>query len=221
MDVPAPYGPYGGSFMDTKRNIFWGMAATEGQEAVKVDLNGTQRTLERIPGVYAPTQYFVPTYVPEKDVMVTSSIYGDGQGIITVSVFDLSSGKPVGYAPKFETQQICDLKFPGIAIEWCPDTGKFYLYFGFGTTKIYVATPPSNGDWRSGTWTWSIETMGGEVPINVIEVAPNAQGGHPFTKWKYNRKLKCFMWSQGTVSRLSPDGTMRKGAFQLYRPLGT
>lgn len=221
MDVPASYGPYGGSFIDAKRNVFWGMAATEGQSAVKVDLNKAVKTFELVTNVGAPTMYFVPIHVPEKDMAIASSIYGNGEGVIAMTGFDLSGGKPVPFAIKFAVPQICDIRFPGISIDWCPDTGKFYLYVGLGTSKLYVATPPSSGDWKNGTWTWSIETMGGEVPVNALEVAPGAQGVQPFTKWKYNRKLKCFMWSQGTVSRMSPDGKLRSGAFQLYRPLGT
>jgi hypothetical protein len=214
------FGSYGGCFIDAKRKVLWGMAGTEGSQAAKIDLTQNVRTIVGVNDVWAPTLYFVPVNVPEKDMMVACAIYGDGRKIISLSGYDLSSGTPVGFSVKFAVPQIAT-GGAGIGMDWCPDTGKFYLYEGFGTTVVYVATPPASGDWKNGTWTWSTETMKGESPANLLEVQPSAQGAQPFTKWKYNPKLKCFMWSQGTVSRMSPDGTMRNGAFQLYRPLGT
>jgi hypothetical protein len=196
------------------------MAGTEGSIAAKIDLSPKVRTIEEINGVYAATIYFVPVPVPEKDMMVACAIYEDGKRNISMTGYDLSSGNPSNFALKFATTQVVTLG-AGIGMDWCPDTGKFYLYEGFGTNVLYVANPPADGDWKNGTWTWTTETMGGEQPANVLEVVPTAQGAHPFTKWKYNTKLRCFMWSQGTVVRNSPDGQSRAGAFQLYRPLGT
>lgn len=214
------YGPYGGCFVDSRRNVIWGMAGTEGNVAAKVDLALRSRTIEEVKDVGAPTTYFVPIAVPEKDMMVACAVYEDGRRIVSLTGYELSSGKPVGFAIKFAKTQTVT-RGAGIGMDWCPDTGKFYLYEGFGTTVVYVATPPASGDWKNGTWTWATENMAGEVPVNVLEVIPTAQGAQPFTKWKYNTKLKCFMWSQGTVVRNSPDGQSRAGAFQLYRPFGT
>lgn len=214
------YGAYGGCFIDSRRNVLWGMAGNEASVAAKISLSEKIRTVEEVNGVYASTAYFVPVAVPEKDCMVACAIYNDGNHTISMTGYDLSTGKPVGFAINFSSKQKAT-RDAGIGMDWCPDTGKFYLYEGFGTNVLYVATPPANGDWKNGTWTWTTETMGGEAPVNVIEVLPNAQGAQPFTKWKYNAKLRCFMWSQGTVTRPSPDGQSRAGAFQLYRPLGT
>ena len=219
-DPSYVYGSYGGCFVDTKRNVIWGMAGTEGTVAGKIALASKPTIVENVNGVYAPTIYFVPVAVPEKDMMIACSVYEDGRKIISLTGYDMSSGQPVGFGIKFATPQTVT-RGAGIGMDWCPDTGKFYLYEGFGSTTLYVASPPADGDWKNGTWTWSTEIMAGEQPANVVEVVPSAQGAQPFTKWKYNTKLKCFMWSQGTTKRASPDGQIRAGAFQLYRPYGT
>jgi hypothetical protein len=216
---PYAYGAYGGAFTDTNKNVIWGMAGSEGQLAIKIDLKVTPHAIVEVPGVYAPPQYFVPVFVPEKNCMIACWVYENGQNNISIGGYDLASGKPVDFNCNFATGQH-SARGAGIGMDWCPDTGKFYLYEGFGSTVVYVATPPT-GDWKTGVWTWSTETMTGEIPVSALEVQPNALGAQVFSKWKYNRKLKCFMWSQGTVARKSPDGAMRTGAFQLYRPLGT
>lgn len=218
------YGAYGGCFTDTIHNVMWGFAGTESGTVAKIDLTANPRhiTLQNIAGGGSYT-YAVPVFVPEIVQTVQVSIYGDGQNRITLNMYDLASGTPVVYVPTFAAPISTPTGRAGLGVDYCPDTEKFYCYEGLGTNVLYVATPPAGGvaNWKTGIWTWGTETMLGETPVSVLEPQPGAQGAQPFTKWKYYRSVKCFGFSGGLASRASPDGVLRDGAYQLYRPLGT
>jgi hypothetical protein len=211
-------GPYGGSFVD-KRGVLWAMPNQNATQHGKIDLRQTPKTLVAANGFSAPGYYFIPVYVESKDMMM--GFYCNyGQTTPRADGFDLSSGTPVAFPlPITVTGTVPTVRGPGFGCDWCPETGKFYCYEGVGDTTLFVLTPPA-GDWKTGAWTWSTEVMGGEAPVNINVARPNGTGGNPFTKWKYNPAIKCFMWMQGLDQRLSPDGVMRKGAFQVYKPLG-
>lgn len=212
---PSIPSPYGGCFVD-KRGMIWGLAGPDSNQHVKIDLSQSTKHVTLVTSFYSPGYYFCPCYVASKDMMV--AVWCNyGQTTLQVAAYDLSSGTPVGFNVTLGSSE--PVAGPGSGIDYCPDTGKFYVYDANGLTTIHVLTPPT--DWKNGTWTWSTETMGGEAPVNVNSVLPGGTGWNTFSKWKYNPALKCFMWSQGTVSRPSPDGVTRSGAFQLYRPLGT
>lgn len=211
-----PGGPNGCCFVDTKRGVIWGMMGNDDNRTIKIDLMQSTKTIVPVTSFYAPGTYALPVYVEAKDLTIAAYV-NYGTKTIRLKGFDLATGTPVEFTIT-QGSSVDTVFGPGMGMDWCPDTGKFYLYEGVGTTLLYVLTPPTN--WKTGTWTWSTETMGGEAPANTNEVQ-QTQGPMPFTKWKYNPALQCFMWSQGTVSRPSPDGTARTGAFQLYRPLGT
>jgi hypothetical protein len=221
VQVSGGSGSLNGCFVDTNNNILWGMVMTEASSAYKLDLMLTPRVPVLQGFVYSPSQYASYCFVPEKNMMVAAWIYEDGTGRIKLRTYDLTPGRPVGVDVTLAAPVSSERGGAGISIDYCPDTNKFYLYEGFGSNTLYVATPPASGDWINGTWSIGTETMGGEAAANVLTVASGALGAHPFSKWRYHRGLKCFMWSQGTVVRASPDGTSRDGAFQLYRPLGT
>jgi hypothetical protein len=182
----------------------------------KIDLTQPSKTIVPVTSFWAPGYYFSPCYVAAKDMLITAWCdYGTTR--VKMNGYDLASGTPVEFA--ITQGSAVDVIRDVLSLEWCPDTGKFYGYEGYGSNKLYVLTPPA--DWKSGTWTWGTETMGGETPVDINVMFPGGTGGQPLTKWRYNPALKCFMWSQGTTVRTSPDGVARAGAFQLYRPLGT
>lgn len=217
----SPYlasGPYGGSFIDTNRNVVWAMPGHGTNANAKIDLNNPTKSVESVTSFYSPGYYFAPVFIKEKDMLIAAWC-GYGSTDIALAGYDLSSGTPVGFEIIQGSTRTAP-HGPGFGMDYCPHTGKFYAYEGFGSTTVHVLTPPF--DWKTGTWTWSSETMSGETPVFVGDLfGGSAQGGQVLTKWKYNQKLRSFMWSQGTVSRQSTDGVTRDGAFQLYRPLGT
>ena len=213
----SPYyanGPYGGSFVDTKRNIVWLWPGHSSNATAKINLNNVPRTVEEVSGVRTPGYYFNPVYVEAADMVV--AVWGDGPTIKTTA-YDLASGTPVRFDFEQNEQRAWTHNGSGFGFDYCVHTGKFYLYEGYGATTIHVLTPPE--DWKTGTWVWSTENIGGEAPVDYQENG-GSQGQQPFNKWRYNPRLRVFMWSQGTVSRNSLDGVSRDGAFQIYRPLG-
>lgn len=221
-NVYAPYVPssfYGACFVDTKRNRLWGMAGVDTNAHCYIDLTAASKTITPYSAVYTSGyNYASATYVEAKDVMV--ALWVDGNKNAHLAIYDLATGllgAPVNPA-NYQTVSIGTGS--GVGFEWCPDTGKFYCYEGQGVTYINVLTPPASGDWINGAWSWSKEYMGGETPVNILTVSATS-GQQTFSKFRYNSKLKCFMWSQGTNTSISPDGVNRTGAFQLYRPLGT
>lgn len=213
-------GGYGCSFTDTTRNIVWGTTDADSAAHYKIDLNATPRTAVVAGSFYSAGWNHTTRYVASKDMAI--SLWCDYSGTtVHIKALDLSSGSPVEIATPVQGS-VKNLAGAGFGFDYCPDTGKFYCYEGNGASILHVLTPPT--DWRSSApWTWSTETMGGETPVAMQELGGvgSGTGNGPYSKWLYNPAVKCFMWSQGTVQRLSPDGVMRNGAFQLYRPLGT
>jgi len=212
---------YGGSFVDTTRNIAWYTGGTDSTDVGRIDLNvaPASRTITRVTSFTTGGWYCTTRYVPSKDIAV--SLWCDyGQTTVRLRMLDLSSGTPVDMAtPPIDAHT---MRGSGFGFDYCPDTGKFYCYEGYGSTTVHVLTPPANWHSTATAWTWSTETMAGEVPIAMTEIYPASQGGDaPYSKWTYNPIVKCFMWSQGTTTRVCTDGVSRPGAFQLYRPLGT
>lgn len=212
-------GPYGGAFIDTNRNVVWLMPGQDSNQNAKIDLNNSTKTLELVSSFLNPGYYFNPVFVPEKDMMIAIWC-GYGETNIQLAGFDLSSGTPVRFAITQGSARTAE-HGPGLGMDWCPHTGKFYAYEGFGDTSLHVLTPPAN--WKTGTWSWSSEAMTGELPADAGEYSGMSEwsGQQVFNKFRYNQKLRSFMWSQGTVSRQCTDGIARDGAFQLYRPIGT
>lgn len=207
-------GPNGGSIVD-KRGVLWSMPGFGGNVHAKIDLLAETKTVVEA-NFWAPGYYFVPCYVPELDVMICP--YCDyGTTEIKLVGYDLSSGSPVAFTITQATTR--DALGPGVGIDWCPETQKFYLYDGSGETDLHVLTP--GAVWDQDDWTWATETMGGEAPADAAEVFGGPMDSDQvLSKWKYNRAAKAFMWSMGTVARQCTDGVTRAGAFQLYRPLG-
>lgn len=219
QDIYLAAGPYGGAFVDTNRNVVWLMPGQDSNQNAKINLNNEIKTVELVSSFWNPGYYFNPVFVPEKD-MVIAIWCGYGETNIQLAGFDLSSGTPVRFSIAQGSARTA-AHGTGLGMDWCPHTGKFYAYEGFGDYSLHVLTPPS--DWKTGTWTWSSENMAGEQPANAGEYSSMSawSGQQVFNKFRYNKKLRSFMWSQGTVSRLCTDGVTRDGAFQLYRPLGT
>lgn len=212
---------YGCAFVDTTRNIVWGTTGKDTNLHYKIDLNvaAGSRTAIPVSSFYTGGWNFTARYVPSKDMTIV--MWCDyGTTTVKLAVLDLATGTPV----KLDSAGVMaahTMRGPGFGFDYCPDTGKFYCYNGFGETTLHVLTPPT--DWRSTTapWVWSTEEMGGETPVALTEIMVSGGGDGPYSKWLYHPSIKCFMWSQGRATRASPDGTVRDGAFQLYRPLGT
>jgi hypothetical protein len=222
--TPAGMDGFGSSVVDTNRGIAWCMNGSYGLNNAKIDLTQTTKTLVAESTFYASGWNHCARYVPSTDFIV-AMYCAYQQNALLMNIFDVSSGTPVGVAFTTPPGTPTMVHGSGFGFDWCPDTGKFYVYEGFGTTTLYVLTPPAlRANWTNGSlWTWSTETMGGETPTAMTELFTSGGGDSVFSKWMYNPHpdVKCFMWSQGTVARTSPDGVSRPGAFQLYRPLGT
>jgi hypothetical protein len=234
INLPYGNGQYGSSFLDSTRNVVWGFAGTESGLVARIDLTTTPKVLTTQNTGGGEPIYATGHYIPEVDRYAQVHIYGDGLKRIDVTVFAPdSNGTFVGFSisqnpnatgARFAAPQVADFGQPGIGMDYCPDTGKFYCFEGFGYNKLYVLTPPGakndTSQWATGVWTWSTEVMQGEASVNPLEVQSQAQGAQPLNKWMYHRALKCFMWTGGSAIRNSPDGVARNGAFQLYRPVG-
>jgi hypothetical protein len=212
---------YGCSFVDSSRGIVWATVDSDVAKHGRIDLNVTagSRTLTQDNTFYSAGWNNTARYIESKDMLI--AMWCDfGTTAVKIKRYSLATGTPVELSTLTQSA-IKNVSSPGFGFDWCPDTGKFYLYEGRGSTTLHVLTPPS--DWTSSaTWTWSTETMGGETPAAMTEIYGVGGGGDGvYSKWIYHTTLKCFMWSQGKVQRMSPDGVTRDGAFQLYRPIGT
>lgn len=214
QEIYLANGPYGGAFVDTNRNVAWLLPGHNSDQNAKINLASTPKTVELVSSFWNPGYYFNPVFVQAKDVMIAAWLDGS---TIMINGYSLATGTPVAFTVTQGSTRTKNTATNGLGFDYCQHTGKFYAYEGYGDTTIHVLTPPDN--WTSGTWTWATETMGGEAPIDLLEVG-GSSGQQPFSKWKYNPSLKCFMWSQGTVSRQCTDGVARDGAFQLYKPVG-
>lgn len=214
---------YGCSFVDTSRGIAWITSGTNSNTHGRIDLNVApgSRTITQVNSFYSGGWYNTTRYIQSKDIAV--SLYCDyASTIVRIKILDLATGTPVNIDTAGVQSTVKNMAREGFGFDYCPDTGKFYLYDGYGSSTLHVLTPPM--DWKSAEeWTWSTEIMGGEATVDLQgeKYTAGISGAQPFNKWKYNPALKCFMWSQGTISRPSPDGVTRNGAFQLYRPIGT
>lgn len=94
-------------------------------------------------------------------------------------------------------------------IEWCEDTDKAYCYRA-GESRVWRLTPPTANP-KTATWTWDIETFSGssDAPSYVFQADENTTNKR-FNRWRYNKKIKCFMWHEDITRPL-----------QVYRPVGT
>jgi hypothetical protein len=93
-------------------------------------------------------------------------------------------------------------------IEWHGKTGKFYCWHGrSGDKNIYTLTPPAaDQNWRTGTWTWAIESLSGSNTVTPSDA--NATG--TYTKWRYAPKIDRFLLVNRTT-----------GNTHAYRPGAT
>lgn len=81
---------------------------------------------------------------------------------------------------------------------YCPDNGKFYAINGIhNSTQLWCLSPPAGavtqGDYLSGTWTVSAETLTNPIPSG------DSGGGTNGTQEPYNRLIwddtaKCLLW---------------------------
>lgn len=227
--TPSPYEavdkantPSGASFVDTKRGVLWSLPFSNGRDNIKIDLNTGVRTIVSTNSdyVYGPGYNSVIRYVESADLAVAMWSDAGTNHLVGVNLYSTSSGSLVNLG-QIKLSNAAPAAGDGFGFDWCPDTGKFYILSQSRSNVLNVLTPPPMGQWTTGNWVWSTETMSGETPVTIESVSPGGQGSLVLSHWTYNPSLKCFMWAQGTASTTSPDGVTRDGAFQLYRPLGT
>jgi hypothetical protein len=217
--------PYAGAFYDSRRGRLWWGCQEVGQLNM-MDWNESHpRKIHVVPNtpkgsIFAYGGYYANyVYVPEADLTVGFwTLYG--QKKVLGEVFNMASGQPVRVASGNWPALDVD-RGAGFGIDWCPDTRKFYMYEGYGSTKVRTLTP-SSLDFSTCTWVWGEEVFSNPAWEPERYVGEYRQGAQPFSKWRYIRWLKCFAWSDGPdfIARCA-DGVERDGVMQLWRPLGT
>lgn len=216
------------SVMDTTRGIIYGGAGHQTGPTWQFDANAPVGTWTRTSSAIKAFGFAsVAVYVPEVDHIITYH-RNNLNSVLGIWMYDCSAGgTPVWFVPNQNEVRTWFRSAP--SFDWCPETASFYFFEPAisGDRRIHKLTPPASiANWRTGTWVWSTETMGGEVPVFSGEATrdgPNTLGAGAalYNRVRYNRSLKCFMLCEGAVVRASPhDGVLRNGAFQLYKPLG-
>jgi hypothetical protein len=209
--------PYSGSIEDTKRGrLWWGGNNTS--PYLMLDYNEPHpRSIKSINGRWFGGWYDRFVYVPEADMTV--GFWCDfNQTQLRTVVLDMSSGAPV--VVKHNLPPDKNMPYAGFGVDWCPHTGKFYLYEGQGKNSVTILTP-SSLNFATCSWSWSEESFGGAAPAWFA--ASNSSGGAiPLSRWRYVPALRSFGWSDGPrYSAVCEDGVTRNGVMQVWRPRGT
>lgn len=219
---PGVTGPFnlGGTIDDTRRGRVWW--STLGASVWnRMDWSDEHprpvRTSSVKPAgaVYASGSYYPRhVYVPEAD-MVVGFWCEYAQTAVRGEVLNCSTGEPVRVGTA--DWPVMNVMGAGFGVDWCPATRKFYLYEGYGRTRV-LTLQPSSLDFSSCSWTW------GEEPFSKPAwAARNIGGGEvPLSRWRYIPTLGCFAWCDGPAfSDTCADGQRHKGVMQLWRPQGT
>ena len=215
--------PYAGSIEDTRRGRVW-WAAMDLSSINMLDFNEPHpravhiQPLQPAGAAFAFGGYYARhVYVPESDMAVGFWCFYAQTGV-RGEVYDMTSGRPVQMsAGNWPTMNVAAA---GFGVDWCGATRAFYIYEGFGATRV-LKLKPSSLEFHQCSWTWS------EEPFNnpAWELNPNnvgRGGAQPMSKWRYIPWLRSFAWSDGpNFSALCADGVRRDGVMQLWRPLGS
>lgn len=216
--------PYAGSIEDTRRGRVW-WASMELSSINMLDFNEPQpRSVQLQPflpagSIFAFGGYYARhVYVPESDMAVGFwCLYG--QTRVLGEVIDMTSGRLVRLSAGNWPQM--DVGAAGFGVDWCSAMQAFYIYEGYGSTRV-LKLKPSSLEFHQCTWTWT------EEPFNSPAWEPNpggieSRGGaQPMSKWRYIPWLRSFAWSDGpNFSATCADGVQRDGVMQLWRPLGS
>jgi hypothetical protein len=218
------------SVVDTKRGIVYISTNVNGT-VYRLDLN--QPIASRAPAVVSGMSgslYYTPwRYVPEADMIVGIQLADGGS---TVRLWNCASGTPTSATTANAPQRAQFNVTPGrpsyAGFDYVPELNAFFVreVAVNNDRRLHKLQAPPIGQWATGAWSWSTETMGGELPVYIEEAFSNnaasfgAGGNAPSTRFTYVRALKCFVMAEGKCFRTSPDGVSRDGAVQLYRPLG-
>lgn len=220
---------YASAFVDRKRNkVYWG--SLYGSSLLAMDLNEQHpRTMYRQAGASMGGIIYYPchVYVPEADAVIGFGMQY-GQTRIEYELIELSTGLPRNPATIANATFGGNYNMPptaggglpsAVSADWCPETQSFYLYGGYGSTEVVKLTP-SSLNFATCSWTMTTEPFPGAA---MAAGGLASQGAQPFTRWKYIRKLRSFVWSDGPNVSLpnTETGISNPGAFQLWRPLGT
>lgn len=233
---PQANGAYGAACFDSRRNRIWAIFSgpSVSNELYYLDIVPGLKTQ---PGAWKrvstafwsrPNWHNTLTYVPEHDCLIAFSPgfnQSNNHVAYSANVLNLNgSSTPADWTAWTPTQVATPaptIVSASAGFEWCPLTGKFYCYPGFGGRSdystyqncvdyVYVATPSG---WSSGaTWTWDQENFAGPVTPLAPPLTPGGQipsGQMPITRFRWNPVLKSFMWA-----------THRDGPVQLWRPQG-
>ena len=209
---------YCGSLEDTRRKKVWWSAM--GQSTVNyIDFNEAhpRKVKQHVmaAGSFAYGLFYCRhVYVAEADYAVGFGCLYAKDDLIW-ELLDMSSGAPVQVSVFGKTPWAgMKVRGAGFGVDWCPDTQAFYMYEGYGATRV-LKLKPSSLEFSTCTWTWSEEVFA--LPAWEADPYGATRGGAPpMSRWRYIPWLRCFAWSDGpNYSAVCADGVTRDGVMQL------
>ena len=220
---------YAGAFRDSvRKRTYWGEMGVNLLKWID-ETEAAPRTLRTlsVPSFSFGGYYSRHVYVPEADQTIGLWLRYADTTPLRGEVFSHVTGVPVhaggidANLPSINLFNWEGSPGPGFGFDWCPDTQAFYLMEGPGVTRVLKLTP-STLNFATCSWTITAITTPAfaKEPPSGISGGPGA-GSQPFSKWRYIKALKSFVWSDGpSTSGVCVDGATRTGLFQLWRVPG-